>query len=287
MLHATKGNSANSNFAISKTSVSAVADVLTAQFISAPLAAGNVSGTVKSYVQALESAATNDARAQILIRILSGDMATVRGTLLAHDNALVVSNEFDSATLTNRAFPVGLTNNTLSTVAALEGDVIAVEIGCRYFVATTGISTTLRLGETGTDLAENETDTADGAPWIEFSQTLIFMDGAQRGPAPRSGITQLGGVAPVGVGTSYALQSLGAKDYKTSDTKVFGKENQQQFFATGNSLPAQPVTYYKLRAYDSGLPGFRTWVSRYLSTIEAPTPIGTYSQLSVSASWLA
>lgn len=285
-----KANSTNANFDVTKAVATNPADILTGQFISPPLAAQTITASaVKAYLQALESNAANDARAQMLIRVLSNDMGTVRGTILALDTT-ALSNEFDT-TLTNRAFPVGLLNATLSSLAINDGDHICVEVGARYFVATTSISHRLRFGDatSDTDLAENETDTADGTPWIEFAQDLIFFDSSHTGPKPRSAITELGKQddVPTGGGYSYGLLTAGSEsEHDVPKTVLFGKSEQQKFYDSqgGNITPHLPVTKYKLRAKDTGA-GMVRRVSRFRSTEEFPAPVGTYVDLAVEAEW--
>lgn len=157
-------------------------DSLVAQYVSEPLAAGAISGTVKGILQAWETSAGANARAQIVIRVVSNNGATVRGTLLAADPALLAS-EFPWAgdPPANRKFPLAWVapGATLSSVTAQADDRIVIEIGARSHKTLQGIGTlnaSLKFGDptAGSDLAENETDTAAGVPWIEFSQTLSF-----------------------------------------------------------------------------------------------------------------
>lgn len=166
----------------------AVVDVLIRQYVSDPLNAGSISGTVKGIVQAYESASNRDMRAQLLIRVVSNDGATVRGTLLALNTGAVAS-EFSDSVLTSRKFPLGWTGAgaTLSAVTAQAGDRIVVEIGYRMhlgFASSFFAYGQLRFGDTGSDLAEDETSTSTTLrPWIEFSQTLSF-DTGQTPPPP-------------------------------------------------------------------------------------------------------
>jgi hypothetical protein len=162
----------------SETSASSSYDVAHWQLISEPLLADvTISGTVKGIIRALESAAAADLCAQMLIKVVSRDGGTVRGTLLAHDGS-ALSNEFDAATLTNRKFPRNWSGagTALSSVAALAGDRIVVEIGWRaYNASSTSYTGTLEIGDSGSAwLAEDETSTIQDNPWIEFSQDLAF-----------------------------------------------------------------------------------------------------------------
>lgn len=155
-------------------------DVLNAQYISAPLSGNQtISGAIKGQIRAFESNAAANARVQLVVRVLSGDGTTVRGTLIAA-SAAALSNEFNTA-LRNIKIPLG--GSTVPTsVNALDGDRIVVEIGWRkHESATTNRAVTLSSGNpTGTDLAEDETTTTDDTPWIEFADTLAFQTASTR-----------------------------------------------------------------------------------------------------------
>ncbi len=158
-------------------SVASVGDVLVAQFISEPLAAQTITGTTKGIIRVLESASANDCRAQMVMKVVSNDGSTTRGTLLAED-AGALSNEFPITTLTNRKFPLNWAGagTALGSVAAQDGDRLVIEIGARFHVATTSITASFRIGDDSSlsDAAENETATTNTRSWIELSQDLIF-----------------------------------------------------------------------------------------------------------------
>lgn len=162
-------------------------DVAIVQFVSNPLGgAQSISGTVKGIIRASENSASANYRAQMVIRVLSEDFATVRGTLLASDVS-ALSNEFDTV-LTNRKFPLNWAGAgaSVTTVNAEHTDRIVIEIGYRSHNASTSSFTgSLRLGDPigSTDLAENEVDTLDNTPWVEFSQTLNFLSSFDTDPA--------------------------------------------------------------------------------------------------------
>jgi len=155
--------------------LAAVNDVLIAQFISEPIAAATITGTVKGIIRTSESNAANDCRAQMVIKVMSNDGTVERGVLLA-ENAGALSNEF-ATTLTNRKFPLNWAGagTSLSSVIASENDRIVIEIGTRFHVTTTSITASFRLGDSAaSDNLENETSTNDNRPWVEFSQDLVF-----------------------------------------------------------------------------------------------------------------
>lgn len=171
-----KRKGAMTSLAIAETSASGTFDFLFRQYFSDQLAAQTISGNISGIIRALESAADADFRAQMVVRVVSEDGGTVRGTLLASD-AGALSNEFDATTLTNRKFPLN-GNGALTNVAAQLGDRLLVEIGIRaHNVTATSKTGTLRFGDaSASDLANNETGTTDDNPWIEFDSTITFAE---------------------------------------------------------------------------------------------------------------
>lgn len=150
-------------------------DQLWRQFVSAPLAAQTITGTIKGQFLVEEAQATLDADAQLVVRVVSNDGSTVRGTLLASDTS-ALSSEFVATTYTNRKFPKAAGSPaTLSSVAVLDGDRIVAEVGMRVH-STIGNVSGFTLGGTGaSDLPEDETTTANGYAWIEFSADIPFL----------------------------------------------------------------------------------------------------------------
>ena len=158
-------------------------DVLVAQYVSAPLSGDQtISGAIKGQLRTYEDNAALDARMQCVIWVRKAD-GTSRGTLVASDTSALAS-EF-ATSLTNREVPLG-SPVTPSSVAALSTDRIVVEIGYRkHEAAATNRNVQMRLGApSGTDLPEDETDTTDLVPWIEFADTLTFT-------APTALVTQV------------------------------------------------------------------------------------------------
>ncbi len=147
-------------------------DVLIRQYVSPPLAAATViSGTVKGQILVSETNAAADYCRAVVVKVVSRDGETLRGTLLDEFPSNLTS-EF-ATSKTNRYFPP---SSSLSTVNAQAGDRIVVEIGFRSFnTVTSSYSANFRLGSNATsDLPEDETSTTDANPWIEFSQDLGF-----------------------------------------------------------------------------------------------------------------
>jgi len=151
-------------------------DVLIAQFVSAPLSgSGTIASAIKGQIRANESNAAANARMQCVIRVVSNDGTSVVGTLIA-SSAAALSNEWNTS-LRNIYIPLGGSTVPTSTGYS-DGDRIVVELGYRkHESATTSRTGTIDLGAVigGTDLPENETQTTQGVPWIEFADTLTFQ----------------------------------------------------------------------------------------------------------------
>lgn len=167
----TKSNTSFSNVEGYDTPGSTPFDICRLQFISAPLSAQTITGTVKGQIRVYEGGDDDDCCRAVVIRVLSNDGATVRGTLLAHFPSSLESEWVLSAT--NRYFPP---STSVDSVDAQDGDRLVIEIGSRRFAANFGYHR-YRMGDNNaSDLPEDETSTSDYNPWIEFSQTLDFLD---------------------------------------------------------------------------------------------------------------
>lgn len=150
-------------------------DVLLRQYVY-PLpenVAFKTTDTVKGQIRARESVSGADARAQIVVRVMTG-ASIVRATLLDFDTA-ILSSEFDTSdTYVNRKFPRGGAVALAANYTSVAGDYLVIELGARKH-ATTGATLSLVFGEEDAGalpLGENETDTAFRYPWIEFSTDL-------------------------------------------------------------------------------------------------------------------
>ncbi len=271
-LHLTKETGqALTNITLNKGVATNPADVLMHQAISPPLRAGSISGTVKSIIQASCNTPVEGTRSQLLIRVFSGNLLTVRGTLLAH-NTGVLSNDFTS-TITNRKFPLNWTSpgESLSSVSAEEGDVIVIEIGSRMYGTLTAPTFTLRFGNNNSlsDLSENETDTADGIPWIEFSQDLLFLESSDK-TGQFSSISSFD--PPMSLGTSNALYSYNAlsngltfEEFPTSSLQNIG---------TSVSNTKLIKKYLMFATNTIALGGYITWVNTTGDDTNKPNPGG-------------
>lgn len=155
-------------------------DVLLGQFVSQPLAAQTISGTVKGQVKAQEGDGLVNAHAQLVTRVVSGDGGTVRGTLIAAQ-AEALSSEFSTSSQ-NRKFPLAaLSPVTVTPVAAQEGDRLVIEVGARSGDNGQDLVRLTIQDNQGSDLPEDETSTATANPWIEFSADIALL-GAGEAP---------------------------------------------------------------------------------------------------------
>lgn len=172
-------------------------------FVSPPLAAQTISGTVKGQMFAEEWTAGSGCCQSVVIRVLSGDGETERGVLLAEFPEELTS-EFPEAydnngdghpTYQNRKVPPP---SDLTPVDCEDGDVIVVEFGAtRFAVGNPDIDDESQVyelwaySEGNGDLPEDETTlvnydegtfspytVAQLDPWIEFSQNLNFQGSA-------------------------------------------------------------------------------------------------------------
>lgn len=161
-------------------------DYAVGQWISGPVAAQTIGGAsvmLRGQMLAREGQAAVDARAQLLIRVLSNDLSTVRGTIIGHDTG-ALSSEFSvsgTAQYTNRMFPRGGPVAT-TAVSAQAGDRIVIEYGFRNH-GTSG--STVQIPYAGDpaegDLPEDEAATLyeNAGPyplaWFEIGQDIKWL----------------------------------------------------------------------------------------------------------------
>lgn len=136
-------------------------------------------GTFSAVIRAIQSAATTDAWLQTMLRVVSADGTTQRGLIYAGSTAVT-----EVATVGNEAEEYGTVSSTriknaiaTSAVTAQAGDRLQIEIGARINGTTTTDTFTHRYGDpsaTG-DFALTSGLTTDLCPWVELSQTLVFL----------------------------------------------------------------------------------------------------------------
>lgn len=159
--------------------------------IGPPMEVQTISGTVKGRTRAAQTLSTAHANSAVIIRVASGDGTTIRGTLLAL-TAGSASGGVDPECTTaptatadgygqNRELPYGAGSPVaISSLAVLQGDRIIIELGFRYQTTTVPSNARLMAGWNmiGGDLPEDQialgSSVWDNAPWIEFSDDIIF-----------------------------------------------------------------------------------------------------------------
>lgn len=146
------------------------------QYVSAPLAAQTISGTVKGQIRGnrLGNRATS---VHAILKVVSNDGSTVLAVLRAFDG-------INNTSYGGYATPSPLTNikfdrsTTLSSYSCAAGDRLVLELGGRS-TASWGSGTydiEISIGDnSGTDLPENQTETAAYNPWIEFSNAITLQ----------------------------------------------------------------------------------------------------------------
>lgn len=141
--------------------------VLNRQYVSDPIGAHDFTGcTYKFYSRCLEDNAKADFLIYIWTRVFSNDGLTLR----FNANYGVGSTEFDDDNLINRAASWSYTGSSSSQ----NGDRLVTEIGIKSENTKSNLYTaTMDFGDaSGTDLPENETETTQYNPWIEFSHDI-------------------------------------------------------------------------------------------------------------------
>jgi hypothetical protein len=167
-----------------------IADVnsLHRQYVSDPLGAQQLSGTVKAQLQASELHVSNNLQLTIKIYVVDQAGTTQKETLLA------ITRRGTEATTAMRN--TSFASIAIATVDIEVNDRIVVEVGLGGLPTSGGGTNrhngSLRWGGTATggDLAENETEAGTTfRPWIEFSDTItlpanvVEADGSSTGAA--------------------------------------------------------------------------------------------------------
>lgn len=174
----TRINSAFNTFSIAESGGSGdnFRDLLAIQYVSDPIAAQTITGTLKGQMLMSESATAANMLAQLILIVVSGDGSTVRGTLFGGTTSTALQDEITTTIRNQMNPPISISPVTLTSVAAQNGDCIVAEIGARANnISFTNFTFNLRLGDdAASDLPEGQTlDTADN-PWIELSANIIF-----------------------------------------------------------------------------------------------------------------
>lgn len=180
---------------------------LAVQAISPPLSGNQtVSGTWTFMVRGRELDALDNVNRRVRgAWVVTNDGSSIRGTLVAH--ATSGSTSEYATTLQGVQFANA---GAVTTVNALDGDRIVVELGPGSNTTGTTPQWEIVLGGTGTDHANANADTTGTVPWVEFSVNLVFNIKASATAATGTGVANSATVqvaphaeAATGTGTAY------------------------------------------------------------------------------------
>lgn len=160
---------------VNDTTATSNRDILGRQYISDPIAAGPINCTFWASLNCNENTTSVNARAQIIVKLISNDGSVERGYLYAGDLTTGTgdpANEFSNSGYQSRLFPRGAPI-TLNTLVAQTDDRILVEIGWRKHAAAGGIATISFSDNANVDLDGTETDNS-GNSWVEFIGIDLF-----------------------------------------------------------------------------------------------------------------
>jgi len=149
-------------------------------FVSDPLAAQTISGTVKGQFSIGQLDPDTDGYSQLILRVVSGDGATVRGVLLAAHAEPKSSEFWTQPGFRNRKMPLAaISPASLSSLAVSEGDRLVFEIGFKS-AGTVADDCDFWYGDAqAIDLPEDETTSQSNRnPWIELSGAISFVGAA-------------------------------------------------------------------------------------------------------------
>jgi hypothetical protein len=210
-------------------------DQLAVQFIYGPIAAQTISGSLTGQIAFHESIGTADAKLDLIVKVVAPG-GTVRGTALS---AFAIGNEFDATNYLNRTIP----SQSLTPVAATEGDYLIVEIGAR---STTGAGPSFQFmyGDpaSATDLPVDETTNETSPthrPWIEFNSTIVSLATLQTSQNTDYSVQTATGsdgnpIYYLEDAASIAAFGLRVKPLQLTDILPNGLSGQQQIYAAGS-----------------------------------------------------
>jgi hypothetical protein len=268
-------------------------DVIWRQYVSDPIGAQTISGTVKGQIRARENASAANYRMQVLVSVVSGDGATLRGVAYAGDPESITTSptsEFPLSSVANigtsRQAPRGA-SQTLTDVTASSGDRIVIEVGYRINATVTTASTGTGIfgDNNASDLPEDETTTTALNPWIEFSNTIAPVS---TGPITVSGsdsvtasTSEAGALSATLTGTDSSTVSLTESGSVTSlatiagsDTLTTSTTEQAGIAGTVSGADAVMVDAAALASSSTALAGSDTMT---VSTVALPTATATLS----------
>lgn len=140
-------------------------DILCRQFVSAPIPPQRIIGTVSLVIRCVESNIDANATLAVVVKVVSQDGGTVRGTLFSTFNT---DTEFGTTAATRIVNAVAVTALTTQP-----GDRLVVEIGAHAAAPATAQTYAMRMGNNAaSDFALTSGLTTDLNPWVELSQDL-------------------------------------------------------------------------------------------------------------------
>ena len=143
-------------------------DILCNQFVSDPLPPQRflTDTTVSAVIRVLASATTENATLAVVVKVVSQDGGTLRGTLFSTFST-------DTTFLATAATRI-LAASALTALTTQSGDRLVVEIGAHANAPTTAGTYTMRQGNSAaTDFALTTALTTDLNPWVEFSSDIL------------------------------------------------------------------------------------------------------------------
>lgn len=145
------------------------------QYISPPMDAGIVftGATVKLQLMSRENALADNVTSQVRLKIVNRAGNILQHALFSVSQQGPATEFTDAASGRNKAYIDG--DTVAGTYTTVQGDRLVVEIGYDDAAGTTPMAQS-KWGENATDLPENETQTTDGAGWVEFSNTIVFEE---------------------------------------------------------------------------------------------------------------
>jgi hypothetical protein len=204
----TKPNEAVGDISVSTTVVNGTPkNVLMVQYVSDPLQAQTLSGAMEAALAVRESNTNLNAETHIVVRLVSNDGTTVRGTLYTSATpGAATGNEWTSGTYpTVKRFPAA-GNATFTSLGALDGDRLVVEVGARVYPgasATYSLVLNQRTDATAdfpkvNDYPAYEGATArDGMGFIEFTSDVLLQTDPLRSCGLDFSNTMTGSVAGI------------------------------------------------------------------------------------------
>lgn len=139
--------------------------ILSRQFVGPPMPPIRIEGTFSLVIRCSESATSANAHIAFILRVVSQDGGTVRGTLASQ---LATATEFTTAAQTRIINAAALT-----ALTTLPGDRLVLEIGVHAQAPTAAQSAVHRFGNSAaSDFALTSGLTTDLNPWAELSSDL-------------------------------------------------------------------------------------------------------------------